>query len=82
MANGTVESGKEVIHTEGGGFTAFPKCRSRSSLHLVGTIHGLGTPKEFEFQRQLPWKPENLYCTKKKQANRPSACMLDVFSIG
>ena len=46
MANGTVESGKEVIHTEGGGFTAFPKCRSRSSLHLVGTIHGLGTPKE------------------------------------
>jgi len=46
MANGTVESGREVIHTEGGGFTVLSKRRNKSLLHSVITFHGVGTPKE------------------------------------
>jgi hypothetical protein len=54
MANGTLENGREVIHTEDGGFAVFSKRRNRSLLHRVTTFHGIGTPKESKFQHQLP----------------------------
>jgi len=70
MDNGTVESGKEVIYPAGGGFTAFPKRRNRSVLHQKNpnlNINCHGSLKTFT--------------AKKKHANRPSACMLDIFSM-
>ena len=45
MDNGAVESGKEVVHTDGGGFTGFSKRWDRSVLHRVRTFHGVGTTK-------------------------------------
>jgi len=46
MANGSVESGREVIHTESGGFTVFSKRQNRTLLHRVITFYVVGTPKE------------------------------------
>jgi hypothetical protein len=53
LANGTVESGREVIHTEDGGFTVYSKRRNRSLLHRVIAFHSAGTTEESQFQHEL-----------------------------